>query len=74
MQKVIRETRVLLVKHGNWNGPGGSWQTTAPTQQVTVDLEIDIERIWSNIGQHAARNKSGRAVEGSGMIVARRRK
>lgn len=72
MAKIIRETRTITVKHGSWNGPGGTWLESRPTEHVRVELEIDIDGLFRDVGESAATNKSGKSVEAGGLIVARR--
>jgi hypothetical protein len=54
-----------------WSREHGRMMETSPARQVTVTLEVDVDALIHSLGAKAARNKSRKAIECGGYIVAK---
>lgn len=62
----VRETREVVVRR--WNNETRKMNTV---KTCMIELTIDIDGLFSSIGQSAAQNKTGKSVEASGYVVAK---
>lgn len=70
MNRIYRETRTVRIQHFKWEG--NQRVTLSPDTYHEIQLEVDIDTLFSDIGEKAARSKSGKSVEAGGAITARR--
>lgn len=69
--RILRERRTFTRTF--WGrGEGGRAVKLQPDEQVTVELEIDIDGLFAELGHKAAQSSGGRSVEAGGLVKARR--
>lgn len=72
MPSVFRETRTIRREFIKWEG--GKRVKTKPDEFATIELEINIDGLFSSVGARAAASRGGKSVIGSGLVTAKRRK
>jgi len=66
MKKYIKIVHVRAEERGY-----GEHKRTLPALTVTVEVELDLDAIATNLGRKAARSKGQKATDLGGLVVAR---
>lgn len=69
---VYREKRTIFYTHHTRDKETGV--RSSSTRTALIEVEIDIDGIFENLGGKAARSVGGKSIMGGGMVKARRMK